>query len=443
LNVRWIQSTENSPWQTLRPKHAPAADHPADLRVGTDRHSVWDGFGGCFNELGWIALSRAKAKDREQLLRAFFSPDGALRLGIGRIPIGASDYAAEWYSHNESEGDFAMKHFSVARDKRYLLPYVQAARRLNPRMRFFASPWSPPTWMKFPRAHNYGTLVWTPENLRAYALYLARFVEAYAEEGVEIGQVHVQNEPVADQKFPSCLWTGEQLRVFIRDYLGPCLRKRTRGRTRVWLGTLNTDDYDQYVFRVLSDPVARGFVDGIGVQWAGKHLIQRAHTAFPEMPIMQTENECGDGKNTWDYAHYVFGLFQHYIANGATAYCYWNLVLEEGGVSTWGWRQNSLVTVAPATGKISYRPEFHVLRHFASEVPEGSVRRGVSGALAAHAVAWETPAGGLVTVVQNPLDTARTVTLELEGTRVSIELAPRSFHTLATSASGAAGPGMV
>jgi glucosylceramidase len=413
----------------------PADTHTiAHLTLTKEWHGIWRGFGGCFNELGWIALDTVTPADRTAILHDLFAPDGALKFSIGRLPIGASDYAAEWYSHHETEGDYAMKTHSIARDHRYLLPYLKAALALKPDLQLFASPWSPPTWMKFPRAHNYGTLVWTPQNLTAYALYFVKFVEAYAALGIKIHQLHVQNEPVADQKFPSCLWTGEQLRIFIRDYLGPALRQRDTLNTTIWLGTLNTDDYDHYIYRVLSDPAARVFIEGVGLQWAGKHAIQRTHDAFPQVPITQTENECGDGLNTWDYAHNVFSLFRHYIANGATAYCYWNMVLAEGGLSTWGWKQNSLYTVDLATGKFTRRPEFHVMRHFAAHVPVGSVRRGLTGSLASHAVAWETPTGQLVVVLNNPLDHDQTVVLDLAGKRISAQLAPRSFHTfVATS----------
>lgn len=142
-------------------------------------------------------------------LHSLFHPEGEHRFTICRLPIGASDYAEQWYSHNEVDGDVAMDHFSIERDFKYLIPYIKEALRYNPDLRLFASPWSPPTWMKFPKAYNYGTLRWEKEILEAYALYFVKFVEAYREAGITIHQVHVQNEVIADQKFPSCMWTGE------------------------------------------------------------------------------------------------------------------------------------------------------------------------------------------------------------------------------------------
>jgi glucosylceramidase len=216
--------------------------------------------------------------------------------------------------------------------------------------------------MKRPRAYNYGTFVMAPKYLRAYARYCRKFVEAYAREGLAIGQFHPQNEPLADQKFPSCRWTGGQMATFIGDYLGPEFR-RAGLATEIWLGTLNTDDFDGWPRTVLRHPTARRYVKGVGLQWAGKGMVQRLAEAYPALPLMQTENECGDGQNSWPYAEYVFGLLRHYLTNGVSAYVYWNMILAPGGRSTWGWPQNAMITVDPATGRVTLNPEFYVMKH--------------------------------------------------------------------------------
>ena len=427
MKTHWITTTRQQAWQTA--KCVPSTSAEVNLHLSNERHQVWDGWGGCFNELGWIALANLPAARRAAVLRELFDPREGCRFTRCRLPIGASDYAAEWYSHNETPGDLAMKHFSIARDQRYLLPYIKAALALQPDMQLFASPWSPPTWMKFPPAYNYGTLIWTRENLQAYARYFVKFVEAYRRAGVRIGQIHPQNEPVADQKFPSCLWTGEQLRDFIRDHLGPAFAKHKLD-CEIWLGTLNTDDYDGFVNTTLSDPAANRFITGIGLQWAGKGMAQRVHAAWPEKKLMQTENECGEGRNTWEYAQYVFSLLQHYITNGANAYIYWNMVLAPTGLSTWGWKQNSLMTVDPRSRTVTYNPEFYVIKHFSRFIAPGAVRLGTSGCLSANAVAFVNPDGTRVAVVANPLKTARRCVLGNGHTTCQIVLPPESFNTV-------------
>ncbi len=422
--TRHLSSTPDARW-TEQPAGSAAAGEAALALTGA-RHQTWEGFGGCFNELGWIALAGLDDTARQQVIAALFDPQGGCRFSHARLPIGASDYAAEWYSHNEHDGDFAMAHFAIDRDRRYLIPYIKMALALRPDLTLFASPWSPPTWLKCPKVYNYGTLIWEPRYLAAYADYFVKFVQAYAAEGITIRQIHPQNEPVADQKFPSCRWTGAQLRAFIRDYLGPRLRAAAPG-CEVWLGTLNTDDYDTFILDVLQDAQARAYLAGVGFQWAGKHAIQRTAMSWPQLRLMQTENECGDGQNSWAYAHYVFTLLHHYISNGASAYLYWNMVLPPGGRSTWGWPQNAMVTVDPAAQTVVYNPEFYVMQHFAHCVAPGAVRVGLSGAWSGNAVAFANPDGATVVVAANPFDAPKTLTIAGAGT---VTMPASSFNTV-------------
>ncbi len=426
--TRWISTTPAQPWHDQAVSPAAAATG-ADLRFTGTRHQRWRGFGGCFNELGWIALSALEDTARRQVMRELFDPEDGCRFNLCRLPIGASDYAAEWYSLDEVEGDFALEQFSLARDRQYLIPYIKAAMHFQPALELFASPWSPPCWMKFPRAYNYGTMIWRPEYLRAYARYLLKFVQAYRAEGCNIRQVHVQNEVTADQKFPSCVWSGEQLREFISDYIGPLFHAE-QPDCAVWLGTLNTDDYDGYPNLLLSDAATRPFVGGIGFQWAGKGAVQRTYESWPDVPLMQTENECGDGNNSWEYARYVFALLRHYITNGVEAYVYWNMVLQPGGQSTWGWRQNAMITVDPLGGIVCYNPEFYVIKHFSRFVSPGAVSLGLCGPWTGNAVAFANPDGNTVVVVANPFTEPRSLTFGDEHGGISVSLEGLSINTL-------------
>lgn len=446
MTVSRITSTPSSPWvQTSVPAEVPAS-LPANLVVGAPEGVPLVGFGGCFNELGWHALQALDPADRTCVLDLLFAPEAdGLRFRVGRLPLGASDYALEWYSYDETDGDYALEHFSIARDRTHLLPYVKEALARRPGLRLFASPWSPPTWMKFPKAYNYGTLRWEPRVLDAYARYFLRYVEAYRAEGVIVGQVHVQNEPVADQKFPSCLWTGAQLRDFIRDHLGPLMAQQSPA-TEVWLGTINapffnyvltgltedglTQGYDQYAGLVLADPGARKYIAGVGYQWGGKNSIERTRESWPEVRLMQTENECGDGKNSWEYAQYVFNLIRHYFKHGVEAYTYWNMVLPSGGVSTWGWKQNALVSVDLEKKTYTLNPEFHLFRHFSRFLNPGAVRRSVSGSWSANSLVFANPDGAVVAVVSNPSPEPRDLVLEVGGRLVRSTVAPGAFETL-------------
>ncbi len=447
--LRWFASTAQAAWveqEVPEPSGSGKSDSPAkankpNLSITADQHQMLEGFGGCFNELGYEALLTLPEEERARVMHALFHPEGEQRFSICRLPIGASDYALEWYSHNETDGDYAMKHFSIERDRKYLIPYIREALALNPELKLFASPWSPPTWMKFPKAYNYGTLRWEPENLAAYALYFVKFVQAYKEEGITIHQVHVQNEVVADQKFPSCVWTGEQLREFIRDYLGPAFEDHGLD-TEIWLGTINapepwdewlkhkSSDHDAFAGVVLGDPEAYKYVKGVGYQWAGKHAIQRTAQSYPELRYMQTENECGDGENTWFYAKYVFSLYQHYFTNGVNAYIYWNMALAPKGRSTWGWEQNSMLTIDPGQNIAIINPEYYVMQHFSRFAAPGSVRVGLKGPWSGHSVAFRTPDGGVTLVLANPYKEKRMLHLDSGSAEYAFELEPESFHTI-------------
>jgi glucosylceramidase len=429
MPVAYFSSSENSYYQA-KPLSPTPASGQADLALDGSTKQTWEGWGGCFNELGWEALAKLTPADRDAVMDDLFAPQAdGLRLTIGRMPIGANDYSLTWYSLDEVAGDYDLKHFSLERDELRLIPYLREGLKRQPKLVIFASPWSPPTWMKFPAVYNHGTIVQTPQNLTAYANYFLRFVAEYRQRGITIQQVHVQNEPYNDAKFPSCCWTGETMRDFIGGYLGPVF-KQAKESCEIWYGTINYELFDKTANVVLSDPVARSYTAGVGYQWAGKGAIQRTHQAFPGVRIWQTENECGDGTNTWTYARYVFDLIQHYVSNGASAYAYWNMVLEPEGRSSWGWTQNAMITVDPATKKAIRNPEFWVFKHCARWIQPGAVRLGLEGAWSANALAFRNPDRSLVVVAINNLPTAQRRSVVVDGQAYALDCAPGSLHTL-------------
>ncbi|AVK48603.1 glycosyl hydrolase [Clostridium sp. MF28] len=409
------------------------------LELNGESYQTIDGFGGCFNELGYIALKKIPNDKKEEVFRNLFDPEEC-NFTYCRLPIGANDYAESWYSLNETKGDYEMKNFSIERDKECLIPYIKEAEKYSGELNLFASPWSPPTWMKFPEVYNFGTLIWEEKNLKAYALYFKKFIEEYQKEGIKINQVHIQNEPIADQKFPSCVWSGKQLRDFIKEYIGP-LFEENKLDAEIWLGTLNSpyDDYgdenwqfgqyNNFANTVLSDKDAKRYINGVGYQWGGKHALLQTRIAYPEMKLIQTENECGEGKNSWEYAEYVFNLMWTYFINGVNAYTYWNMVLEEEGISTWGWKQNSLITVTK-DNDVKYNPEYYLMRHFSKYIKQGATMKGLKGDFAGNALAFENPDGSVVLEVLNPFDELQEVTFSVNGEDYSFNIQPHSFNTL-------------
>ena len=441
-HITWVSSNEEEQWKTR--EDIDTTGGTATLRLDGHEYQKMLGFGACFNELGYHALKELPPVKQEELMADLFGQgEGACRFNLCRLPIGANDYAVDWYSLDETPGDFAMEQFSIERDKECLIPYIKMAMAHQPGLKLFASPWSPPTWMKDPPVYNWGKLIFTEENLQAYALYFAKFVESYTAQGVHIDQIHVQNEPVANQKFPSCMWTGEELARFIREYLGPCFAARGLD-TEIWLGTINapgcdfnrllfdkwaTEDYDYFANTVLSDGEARRFIAGVSYQWGGKIAIQRTFESWwPEIRLMQSENECGFGDNTWEYARYNWTMMKHYISNGAESYLYWNMMLKPMGISTWGDPQNAMVTILEKA--YVRNPDYYVMKHFSAFVQRGAVRLGAKGPSAGDTVAFRNPDGATVLVAFNPFARSHSMTAEIAGHRYRFELAARSINSI-------------
>lgn len=445
--IKWVYSGEQAQWREKTPCARPSA--PPSLRLDGSEYQPMLGFGACFNELGYRALLSLPEDLQEELLSDLFGhAEGQCDFNVCRLPIGANDYALDWYSLDDTPGDFDLERFSVERDRGCLIPYVLRALSYQRNMKLFASPWSPPAWMKDPPVYNWGKLVKTDENLRAYALYFAKFVKAYAEEGIRIDQAHVQNEPVANQKFPSCMWTGDELRIFIRDYLGPCF-EREGIDTEIWLGTINApgcdcnrlifdkwaaEDYDYFANIVLSDEEALRYIAGVSYQWGGKIAIQRTFESWwPRVRLMQSENECGFGDNTWDYALYNWTMMKHYIGNGAESYLYWNFMLEPGGRSTWGDPQNAMITINRETRQFTRNPDYYIMKHFSAAVRRGAIRLGIKGPWAGDALAFRNPDGSTAFIVFQPFLDRRSLTIELNGEHVVFELEPRTVNSITFS----------
>lgn len=387
--VEWVSTTNNEAWK-INPEVEVNKGKGNSFVIPVDSaKQVIDGFGGCFNELGWDALQTLSEENRKAVMKNLFDTITGCRFTIYRMPIGANDYAVDWYSYNETPDDFEMKNFSLDRDQKRLIPYIKAAQTYNPNLKVWASPWCPPSWMK--TNHHYACASNLHFNdlaadqqgvemktqfrmeskvLAAYALYFEKFVQGYKNEGIPISEVHVQNEMNSCQSFPSCIWRPEDMATFIGGYLGP--KFEADGiQTQIWLGTIERPQVER-VDTILHSKEAGKYIKGVGFQWAGKGAIAEVHRKYPKMKLMQTETECGDGSNNWKAAEHTFDLMKHYFRNGANAYMYWNMVLDETGKSQWGWKQNSMISIDKASGKVTYNPEFYLMKHLSYFVEPGS-----------------------------------------------------------------------
>jgi glucosylceramidase len=444
-----IEMTSSSPsgmWQKQSIQVTvtqPTPENP-DILIGSQKvEQVITGFGGCFNELGWEALQSLPKPEQDNILSALFDTVSGCKFTLCRMPIGANDYAVDWYSYDETPGDFEMKNFSISRDEIRLIPYIKMARAINQHLQIWASPWCPPSWMKTNNHYacsaskDFNDL---PDNmqgtemktqfrmednvLKAYALYFQKFIEAYAAQGIPIYAIHPQNELNSCQVFPSCIWRPEDIARFIGGYLGPQLESAGL-KTSLFMGTIERPQIER-VDTILQNTAAKKYIRGVGFQWAGKDAIPLVHKKYPELLLMQTETECGDGSNDWKAARHTWELMRHYFSNGANAYMYWNMVLDETGKSQWGWKQNSMISINRETGQVVYNPEFYLMKHLAAYVSPGDYYLPVDNP---NCLAFRNKERTIL-ILFNPLETEKTMKIRIKGMDYNIPLPAGSFNTL-------------
>jgi glucosylceramidase len=403
---------------------------------------TWEGMGGAFNELGWHYLSMLSETNRSLAMQLLYGADGA-RFALGRIPIGASDYAMDRYTLDETPDDVTLAGFSIARDRERLLPFVKAAQAVKPNIRFWASPWTPPTWMKQgpfnATPFDGGTMKGDDITLAAYAQYLIRFVQAYAAEGIAIETVSPQNEPGYSGTYPTCGWAPETYARLVGGHLGPAIAAAGL-TTKIMLGSFNGGPGDtDIVGTVLGDATARGFVDVLGYQWGMQGKVGGVKSY---LPVWQSEHKCGNypwetktfnpnlAPNDNAYAVESWGLIRDWIRAGVTSYSAWNMVLDTVGVgndSQRVWPQNALLTVDTAQKTLNVTPTYFVFRHVSQFVVPGAKVVATKGG---DAVAFRNPDGSVVVVMYNAGAAKPTMTVAAAGKLLQFALPAAAWATV-------------
>jgi glucosylceramidase len=450
---RLVTSAPDAYWQTGGPLTEGASAKDDVTVIDTSTAQTWEGFGGAFNERGWYYLSMLSPSDRDTAIRLLYGAEGA-RFAFGRIPIGASDYAMDRYTLDETVGDMSIASFSTDRDLQKLIPFVRAAQAVKANIRFWASPWTPPTWMKeepFSSGNvlspfDGGMMKDDDATMRAFAQYLVRFVQAYAQQGIPIEAISAQNEPSYTGNYPTCGWSPATYTKFIGQYLGPAIA--TAGlNTKLVLGTFNGGKSDPgIVSSVMGDSMARNYIKVLGFQWG--MLSKVAGAKSYHLPIWQSEHKCGNypwcsstssdcptaftsslAPNDHAYGVESWGLIRDWIQAGVTAYSAWNMVLDTTGLSidtTRAWPQNALLIVDTAAKTLNITPTYYVFRHFSQFVATGAKVVATKGG---DAVAFKNPDGSIVTVMYNS-GAAKTMTVAAAGKKLQFAMPANGWATV-------------
>jgi glucosylceramidase len=440
------------------------------------KYQKWMGFAGTVNEAGWDALKVLDPSERDKAIKLLFDKKDGLGLTWVRIPIGASDYALDRYTLNETVDDTLMKNFSIARDKACLIQYIKAAQAINPKIHFWASAWTPPTWMKEgavagSNGYDGGTMKNQPKYLAANALYTAKFCEAYKAEGIPISFVFPQNEPGYCQNYPSCGWgryrtpdpnpenkTGtEYLSTYVANYLEDTLKIRCPD-TKIWFGTLSNYDMAQGTdghWNRAKTNCGKSMIEGVGGQWNCTPIARDA--ANNGYLAMCSEHKCGNypwntsnivhtaaqanentflpdfAPNNYAYAVESWGLFNKWIDScRVNVYSAWNMVLDTVGKNLdvkREWPQNALLSVNRQQKKLNITPYYYALRHLSQYVDSGAVRVGTNNP--STSLAFQNPDGSIVTVVHNAGTSDAQASITVSGKTYKMTIPKKGWATLA------------
>ncbi|TKD68257.1 glycoside hydrolase family 30 protein [Pseudalkalibacillus hwajinpoensis] len=394
------------------------------------------GFGGAFTEASAYTLSLISEEKRNEIIHRYFHPEEGLGYRFGRTHINSCDFSLGNYTYVE-ENDTSLSTFSIEREQELVIPLIKDATKVaGDNLSIVSSPWSPPPWMKSNNEMNHGGKL-LPEYNSVWADYYIKYVDAMEAEGIPIWGLTIQNEPEAKQVWDSCLYTAEEERDFIKNHLGPAIRKNGRDDLKVIIWDHNRDVVYERASKVLSDPEAAQYVWGTGLHWYVSEEFEnlsKVHNAFPDKHLIFTEGciEGGVQLGAWHtgerYARNIMGDLNNYLE----AWIDWNIVLnEEGGPNHVGNYCDAPVIVDTKSGEVYYNSSFYYIGHFSKYVKPGAVRIGCTSVKEdIQSTSFRNESGEIVVILMNENDEERAVNLEIEGQNVAVTMPAHSISTV-------------
>lgn len=366
-----------------------------------------DGFGASFTDSAAFLLDKILDEEqKKQAMTQLFDPEEGIGLSLIRNPMGASDYARFIYSYDDQfEGHFdpELNDFSIDRDRESILPLTKWAKELNPELKFFASPWSAPGWMKDTGKMVTGQLL--SEYYQAYAEYFVRFIQAYQEENLDVYAVTPQNEPLFEPPtYPGMFFPAESEAKFVREYLKPAFKKA--GITTKVFGYDHNWDRIDYALDLLDK--AEDAFDGIAWHWYGGRPISQSRVGdvFPEKEIHFTEGSGGEWIPAFEPAFSnLLRTGIEILRNGSKSFILWNIALDENnGPAVPGFGRSTcrgLLKVHQVEKTLEYTLDYYGLAHFSKFVRPEARRIQTQQINKMKNVAFENTDGSLVWIIFN------------------------------------------
>jgi glucosylceramidase len=401
-----------------------------------------EGFGGAFTDASAETFYKLPKAKQNEILNAYFSEEEGIGYSLCRTQINSCDFSSGSYAYDEVPGDTALAHFSIKHDMSYRIPLIKAAlEKANNQIKIFASPWSPPAWMKTNNNMLLGGKL-RPEYHDAWAKYYVRFIEEYGTAGIPIWGLSVQNEPMSVQTWESCIFTGEDECEFVKNHLGPTLAKNNLSKVNLIIWDHNRGIMYQRAKSVYDDPEAARYVWGMGFHWyVGDHFnnVRLVHDSYPDKKLLFTEGTVAsfDKKrlNEWQWGEQYASSMIMDLNNWAAGWVDWNLLVDEtGGPNHVGNFCMAPVIGDTQKGEVLYMNSFYYMGHFSKFIRPGA-RRIVSSLNDDRllSTAFINPDGKIIVVVLN--QTAREIEFKtwISGKSARITSPAHSILTLVIS----------
>lgn len=399
------------------------------------KKQVMDGFGGAITDSAGYVYSLLDEEQKAKMIESYFGKDG-MRYSHVRIPIDSCDFSLEHYEADSTEADDKFEDFSFERVEKYIIPLLDAAERAyGEKLDIMLSPWSPPVYMKTNGERNNGGKL-KDEYRERWANYLCRYIQEYRKRGYHVTKMTMQNEPKAVQTWDSCVYTAEEERDFIRDYLHPALVKHGLDDIEIYIWDHNKERAFEWAETIFTGETA-DMVAGLAFHWySGDHFeaLDMIRERFPDKKLLLSEACIEYSKyaadnylgNAQKYAHDMIGN----LNNGMQMFFDWNLVLDEQG----GPNHVGNFCDAPYL----FDTKKHILTesniashiwHFSHFIDNGSTRIGVTRYTDELEVTAFEKDNKISVVVLNRTDMKIPFFLRLNNEYVSLEAEPESIAT--------------
>lgn len=377
------------------------------------------GIGGAITDASAEVFAQLPKEKQLEFLTAYYDKEKGIGYSLCRTSIHSCDFSSGNFTYIE-EGDKELKTFNIDRDKTYKIPLIkQAIAAAGGELMLYASPWSPPAFMKDSKNMLQGGKL-LPEYYDAWALYYAKFIKAYEAEDMPIWGITIQNEPMATQRWESCIYTAEEERDFLKNHLGPIMEKEGLGDKNIVVWDHNRDLINHRANTIFEDPEAAKYAWGIGFHWyetwtGGEPMFSNLgniNESFPTKNLLFTEG-CQESFSADRYQHWAnaerYGRSMINDFNqGTVGWTDWNILLNQKG----GPNHVENYCFAPIhgdtdKGDLIYTPTYFYIGHFSKFIRPGAKRIStVSSRSPLLSTSFLNEDGSLVNVMMNQSDAA-------------------------------------